>query len=322
MATNNSRGKIPFGLKDGRLWYVSEVPTGLECGCICPDPTCAKPLIARNHAFPGRKRIFHFRHASLTAGCGGRESALHRMGKDVVERATAMLLPSWSAEDLTFDAYQANLLPGISAQEVLLSEHQMRPDVLVGAMVGRIVLSALYVEIKVAHAVDSLKRQRAIDAGVSMVEIDLSDVPDELVGDEEAFAQDVLHNPENRRWVNIGSAPFLATMTGGEIVQVVSACAREKIVRTQKGSTLHFRAQDALCYIPGSDTPRVVEVELADTIHGGKSVDQFGNTLPYAPGLYRRFPSERTWSYQSRDFKTHLKRVRQDERLAAQMELL
>jgi len=33
-----SAGKVPFGLKEGQLCFVSDVPTGLACGCRCPDP--------------------------------------------------------------------------------------------------------------------------------------------------------------------------------------------------------------------------------------------------------------------------------------------
>jgi hypothetical protein len=129
---------------------------------LLPGPACGKPLIARNQNFPGRKRIFHFRHASLTTGCGGRESALHRMGKEIVERATTLLLPNWPAGDLKFDATLANLLPG-SAQEVRLAEYQIRPDVRVGAALDGAFLPALYVEIRVTNAVDWQKRRRVVE---------------------------------------------------------------------------------------------------------------------------------------------------------------
>lgn len=64
--------KAHFGLKEGVLHYVFEVDTGLACNCTCPDPACAKPLIARNLPSPARKRAPYFAHASQTPGCGGR----------------------------------------------------------------------------------------------------------------------------------------------------------------------------------------------------------------------------------------------------------
>lgn len=88
--------------------------TGLACSCTCPDPACAKPLIAHNQRSPTRKRAPYFAHASQTPGCGERESALHRLGKEMVERATQLVLPAWSALDgeLSFATAPATLAPG------------------------------------------------------------------------------------------------------------------------------------------------------------------------------------------------------------------
>ena len=311
MTTGSSRGKVPFGLKEGRLHYVTDVPTGIACGCICPDPTCAKPLIARNKPSPTRKRIYHFRHASLTSSCGGRESGLHLMAKELVTRATSLLLPRWSADDLRFEAAQASLAPGSQA-EVFVREGQVRPDVRVTSLVAGAVLPALYVEIKVSHAVDWEKREKVIAKNLSMIEIDLSDLSDDVLQDEAAFTEAVLHRPDNRHWIHIANPAFLATMTDAEIVQVTANHWREKQVRTQKGNTLLLKAQDVLRYEPNADGPQVMEVELADTVRpDGQWVDQYGNTLPYENGLYRRFRST-AWSPYGHDFKTHLKRIVQD----------
>lgn len=322
MTIGSSRGKVPFGLKEGRLHYVTDVPTGIACGCICPDPACAKPLIARNKPSPTRKRIYHFRHASLTSNCGGRESGLHLMAKELVTRATSLLLPRWSADDLRFDATQAALAPGSQA-EVFVREGQVRPDVRVTSLVAGAVLPALYVEIKVSHAVDWEKRQKVIAKNLSMIEIDLSDLSDDVLQDEAAFTDAVLHRPDNRHWIHIANPAFLATMTSAEIVQVTANRWREKQVRTQKGNTLLLKAQDVLRYEPNADGPQVMEVELADTVRpDGQRVDQYGNALPYENGLYRRFRST-AWSPYGHDFKTHLKRIVQDQQAdGAQSSLL
>lgn len=321
MTIGSSRGKVPFGLKDGRLHYVTDVPIGIACGCVCPDPECAKPLIARNKPSPTRKRIYHFRHATLTTGCGGRESGVHRMAKELVTRATSLLLPNWSADDLRFEAAQAVLAPG-SQSEVTIFEGQMRPDVRVSSLVGNAVLTALYVEIKVSHAVDWEKRQKVIAKNLSMIEIDLSNLSDDVLQDEVAFTEEVLHRRDNRHWIHIAHPAFLANMTGAEIVQVTANRWREKQVITQKGNTLLLKAQDVLRYEPNTDAPQVLEVELADTVRSdGQRVDQFGNVLPYENGLYRRFPSS-AWSPYGRDFKTHLKRIVQDQASGIQSPLI
>lgn len=36
---------IPFGLKDGKYYDVSEVERGRACGCICPS--CKQVLVAK-----------------------------------------------------------------------------------------------------------------------------------------------------------------------------------------------------------------------------------------------------------------------------------
>lgn len=320
MGVSNARGKIPFGLKEGRLHFVGEVDVGAACGCVCPDPACGLPLIARNKPSPERKRIFHFRHASLNAACGGRESALHQMAKQVVERAAALTLPAWRADELAFDAVGASLAPG-TATEVVAAQGQIRSDVCVTPVINNAFLPALHVEIRVSHAVDWEKRRSVVASHLSMIEIDLSEVDDELLQNEAAFSELVLHQPDNRHWVHIGNPAFLSALTGQEIVQVMSERTREKQVKTKRGNTLLFQTQDVVRYSPGHESPDVVDIELADTYRDGQRVDQFGNALPYAPGLYRRCRSVR-WSSFGDDFKTHLRRIEQDPPPGIQVPLL
>lgn len=47
----------------GELVRVDNAPNGKACGCVCPDPGCGQPLIARNN---GKKRIHHFAHIGGT----------------------------------------------------------------------------------------------------------------------------------------------------------------------------------------------------------------------------------------------------------------
>ena len=57
--------KLPFGVKGGLLVRVSEVVSGLRCGCVCPG--CGGVLVARK----GEKVEHHFAHHSVDdcAGC-------------------------------------------------------------------------------------------------------------------------------------------------------------------------------------------------------------------------------------------------------------
>jgi hypothetical protein len=53
---DTSDNKIPFGLKNGILVSVSEVDSGLACGCVCPS--CYKKLQAKK----GKKVAHYFSH--------------------------------------------------------------------------------------------------------------------------------------------------------------------------------------------------------------------------------------------------------------------
>ncbi|ROV57935.1 hypothetical protein EGH82_20790 [Vibrio ponticus] len=49
---------IPFGLKQGKFYDVSEVERGRSCGCICPS--CKQTLVARKG--DPEKKVHHFAH--------------------------------------------------------------------------------------------------------------------------------------------------------------------------------------------------------------------------------------------------------------------
>ncbi|RDZ28005.1 hypothetical protein [Lysobacter silvisoli] len=238
---------------------------------------------------------------------------MHRMAKEVVQRATRLMLPKWSAceGDLQFPHRVAMLAPG-GTQEVRLNDAQIRPDVRVIAVADQALLPALYVEIKVSHGVDWEKRQRVIDAGYTMMEIDLADVGDEVLQDEEAFANQVLDCPGNRNWVHISSAPFLARMLDQEVVQITSHKVQEKRVPTKRGNTLILQTQDYLAYTAAREDPVLDRAELADTWANGQRVDGLGNPLPYAPGLYTKAYVPGGGWHGGGHYKTHLRPIIQD----------
>ncbi|RZA30449.1 MAG: hypothetical protein EOP02_01475 [Proteobacteria bacterium] len=281
-------------------------------------------MVARNQNTPTRQRAYYFAHASQTPGCGGRESALHRMGKGIVERATRLVLPAWSALDgeLAFASTAATLAPG-SAQEVTLRDGQMRPDVKVIALTGQAFLQALYVEIKVSHAVDWSKRERVIKHGLTMMEIDIADVSDTELQDEAAFTHHVLERIDNRQWINVGNAAFLARALGQSIVQVISREMREKRVPTKNGNQLIFQEQAMVRHDPSEEQPMPFFGELANTSIDGVRIDHFGNPLPYVPGLYLRgYAPGRSTYYDGSNYKTQLRPIIQDTPWNAQKPLL
>ena len=301
---------VPFGLKDGRLWFVTDVPSGLECGCRCPDPNCDKPLVARNRPSPDRQRAYNFMHSTRTTICGGRESALHRMAKEVLMGANAMMLPQWTDGVLTIPASELILESGTS-QEVRILNGQLRPDIKVSGQLKRAGLPSLYVEVKVSHAVDWKKAAKARENGISIIEIDVSGASDEQVADHNSFRKMVLEDVSNRSWVHLGDGQFLSTLLEEDVYEVKSSDTTTHELPSKKGNIFLVTKQNATVYRAGAE-PRQLDFEIADTFQGNLRTDGNGNALPYSPGLYTLAPSRPpaySWGA-SQFYKTFLRPIR------------
>lgn len=82
-----THSKLIYALKDGNIVSIDEVPSGKECGCVCP--ACGDELIARK----GQKRMHHFAHRSNEDCEYGYESSLHLAAKDILSRSEKMVIP-------------------------------------------------------------------------------------------------------------------------------------------------------------------------------------------------------------------------------------
>lgn len=69
---------LTYALKDNSLVHISEVESGLQCGCKCP--ACGETLIARK----GDKVIHHFAHKSTVECEFGYQTSLHLAAKKVI----------------------------------------------------------------------------------------------------------------------------------------------------------------------------------------------------------------------------------------------
>ena len=70
--------KVPFGLREGRLYRPDDVSSGKACGCICP--ACEATLIANQ----GKLKRAYFSHFRTETCAGGYETAVHLMAKQVI----------------------------------------------------------------------------------------------------------------------------------------------------------------------------------------------------------------------------------------------
>lgn len=265
---------VPFGLKDGRLYYVTDVPLGKQCECICPD--CNEPLIAKNNPSPTRKRTFHFQHRSSNSCAGGWESAPHRMAKEIILRASSIALPGWTSGEVV--AHEAAIsIRNESVQEVRLLDGQIRPDVKINGDFNAIAFDDLYIEVRVRHAVDHAKAEIVRANCLSMIEIDLSSVTDEQLLDEELFTRLVLQEPANRRWIHLGNASYLSSSANCAVVEIVSAETRTRTIATKSGRPLGLIEQSGIVHKPEERFP--ITFQIPDRTVGVEP-------KPYAPGLY------------------------------------
>lgn len=78
----------------GGLVHVDDAPNGKACGCVCPDPGCGQPLIARNN---GKKKIHHFAHIGGTCAWSA-EYLLAELTLEVIKERGRVWFPELSYE--------------------------------------------------------------------------------------------------------------------------------------------------------------------------------------------------------------------------------
>jgi hypothetical protein len=178
--------ELPFGVApDGRLVPVNTVSRGLACNCRCPK--CNRRLIARQ----GDVLVHHFAHEA-DAGCKGAfESMVHKLAKQVIADAGAVVVPPLVAQH---GDHRQLVSP---ARKLLLTEVRLeawqkgfRPDV-----IARYGDRELAIEIYVTHRCPPEKLAMVQLRGLPTLEIDLSARD---VGDD--FAEQVIERA-NRRWL-------------------------------------------------------------------------------------------------------------------------
>lgn len=206
--------RVPFGLRDGRVWAPGEVAKGKACGCICPG--CHAPLAAK--AKDSRRKRPHFAHLTDTGCQTGRETGIHLRAKQLVAERQELVIPVWTGDPIDMPNP-----PHAHDQEGRLHwgrkiDHPMRrvrlrdieverslgtyqPDVYAWDAAGE-----LLIEIRVTHAVDDHKAARVQVQGRRMVEIDLSQLHRNTPHDQNAFEQAVLFDPANRNWISCPEA--------------------------------------------------------------------------------------------------------------------
>ncbi|MEF1244598.1 hypothetical protein [Vibrio campbellii] len=194
---------IPFGLKDGKIHHVKNVPNGLACGCVCPN--CRKQLIAKNK---GEWKRPHFAHA-VDTDCFNYEamSYLHRYAQQLLEAEQSIVLPEFLfIPEITLTNYsvlrgQSIKFPATKvAFDSIQSEYswdKYRID-----SYGTLKNRSLFIEITVTHASELEKINAIREQGQPAIEIVLTNLhnSDKLYQDDEI--RKAVFDPINARWIH------------------------------------------------------------------------------------------------------------------------
>jgi len=198
--------KLPYGNNpDGQLVHITDVPSGLACKCSCVG--CGAQLIAVNKT--GNKQIPHFRHHNAEECGTALETALHLAAKHIILSKKRMVTPIIHADlPKRYDSYNHahTMEPVVFTKReyefdwVILEDNSFSgyiPDV-----VGIHGVDRLLIEIYVTHAVDEKKEKKVRPSNEYMIEIDLSNVPAEIIGDKQAFSELLIKNTDNKKWIS------------------------------------------------------------------------------------------------------------------------
>lgn len=286
---NRNGLRLPFGLRDGRIWAPLEVENGEACGCVCP--TCEAPVVAKHgHG----KRQPHFSHRASNGCVGNLESDIHLYAKQLINDNLKVLLPAWNGlpgfpnppvartatgrlirgEKLEWPAEMVDL------QDIRLEPNfgQFRPDI-----IARDEQGDLLIEIKVSHGVDGTKAALVRQKGLRMIEIDLSKMARDTPFDTESFKHQVLFLETNRTWISNPAAENALKLARDQVIALAAEESDENgILGRNTGQTANKRILEA----PASATFRPEELKpLSQTESEDPRLYPRIGTKTWQPGL-------------------------------------
>ena len=186
---------------DGTLVHISEVPSGIACGCRCPS--CQRPLVARK----GEQMVHHFGHHGARGehAChSGPETALHRFAKELLASRLALVLPPLQPRG---EPQQSNTREPYHFDAAVL---ESRLSTIIPDVILRRADRDLLVEFCVTHACPANKIAKIEQLGIAAIEIDLSGLAN---GASRQELEEAILIQAPRRWLH---NPKLAPAPAGE----------------------------------------------------------------------------------------------------------
>lgn len=251
-----SKLKIPFGLRDGRLFAAGDVANGLSCGCLCPG--CGAKLIAKHP----KEKLSHFAHYAEEACSTGYETALHLAAKQALLQRRELYVPSIAARQWLHDggtglaAEAIKIIPpklvALDSVEAESRDYEgVIPDI-VATHKGKL----LFIEVAVTHFVDSAKREKLRRIGVPTLEIDLSSCRELPTLDE--IEDLVVRENANRVWLVNPREHALQRQVDAEAQRRLE----ERVIRKAKSKLLMWSEHERYMKLPDDEKLRI---EVAGT---------------------------------------------------------
>jgi hypothetical protein len=161
-----------YGMRDGKLLFIEDVPRGLGCGCVCAR--CGQMLVAKK----GSVRQHHFSHFAVTSCHGVAETVLHLLAKELISEMDVFVVPQYlfvkqrRTKTGTLVRNRTIVAKGgtfkIHAIRVEESEGDFVPDIIIET--GS---KSLIVEVAVTHKVAGAKLRKIRHRDLPAIEIRL-----------------------------------------------------------------------------------------------------------------------------------------------------
>jgi len=167
---------VTYAVKDGALIHISDVESGLKCGCVCAG--CGGGLVAKK----GGIKVHHFAHVN-TECAHAYESMVHYICKNAFQFIDYFELPKYVDERYPLDAlkYGAGNI-SIARKTIDLSMFEViveyrHNDIVVDVALLMRGKPVLFIEVAKTHFIDELKLNKLKQYKISCIEIDISEFP-------------------------------------------------------------------------------------------------------------------------------------------------
>ena len=165
---------VTHAIKDGILTHISDVESGLKCGCVCAG--CGGELIAKK----GEIKVHHFAH--VNAECAhAYESMVHYICKNAFKYFTHFKTPKY-AHGLTRKDYLMSIDVHVPAKTIDLGLFEVAIEYRYKDIVADVALlheqkPMLFIEIANTHLIDEVKLAKIKEYGIACFESYVSNIP-------------------------------------------------------------------------------------------------------------------------------------------------